>query len=333
MKVAVIGAGEWGKNHIRIYHELEGAELAMVSDLSKEPLRNLPGGVKAVTDYHDVLKDRSIEAVSICTPASTHFRIASECLEAGKHVLVEKPMCLDSGSAGKLIGIANKCGRTLMVGHTFRFDPAIMRVKEEKRKGTFGRIYYISLSRMGLKVPRDDCGVIFNYAIHDFDTMCDFLDRDYPDGVNAIVTRSLGREYEDLAVISARFGDVLAYSQVSWLTPAKVRDFWIVGEKKSAFVDTMKLELSIYDSGVVPSYDSFGAFQLITRSGGVSKPKIEKREPLKRELAHFLECVKTGETPIASGEVGLRAVKMVEAALKSASEGKTISLDSEGDAK
>lgn len=329
IKVAVIGAGAWGRNHVRIYRELEGAELSLVSDLNPEFMKGIP--CNTTSDYREILKDKSIGAVSVCTPASTHFQIASECLEAGKHVLVEKPMCLDSSSAGKLIKLAKGRGLTLMVGHTFRFDPTIRKAREEMENGAFGRIYYLSLSRMGLKVPREDCGVIFNYAVHDLDIMCDFLGRDFPDEISAVVTRSLGRKYEDLAVISARFGDVFAYSQVSWLSPVKVRDFWIVGEKKSAFVDTMKLELSIYDSGVKPSYDSFGAFQLITRSGSVSKPEFRKWEPLKMELSHFLDCIKTGETPIASGEVGLRAVKMAEAALKSSEGGRGVSLDGNGD--
>ena len=336
VNVAVIGCGNWGRNHIRIYKELESSELRVVCDAVPEMSKKAGADfqVRAITDYEEIVRDKSIDAVSICTPASTHFEIAKKCLEGGKHVLVEKPMCLSSADAERLNDISKQTGLSLLVGQTFRYDPTIAKAKEEKKKGTFGDIYYLSLSRMGLKAPRSDCGVIFNYAVHDFDIMCDFLGQKYPVEMNAITTNSLGRKFEDFALASNRFsGGVLAYTQISWLCPSKIRDFWIVGEKKSAYVDTMKFELSIYDTGVVQKYNTFGDFQLITREGGVYKPPIEKYEPLKMELSHFIDCQEKNRKPISNGDVGLRTVKMAEAALLSAKLGKTLKIDSNGDAR
>lgn len=333
VNMAVIGCGAWGRNHVRIYNELEGAKLAAVSDASKDLCRDTAAEfrTRCEPDFSKLAADRGIDAVSICTPASTHFQIAMKFIEAGKHVLVEKPMCLSSADAQKLTDAAKRQGVTLMAGQVFRFDPTIMVAKDEKKKGTFGDIYHLSLSRMGLKTPRNDCGVIFNYAVHDFDMMCDFLGERYPREVMAITTNNLGRKFEDFAMVSLKFsGGTLGYTQVSWLSPAKVRDFWIVGEKKSAYVDTMNFELAIYDSGVVQKYGSFGDFQLITRSGGVTKPFIQKWEPLKKELSHFVECIEKRKPPISGGDVGLRTVRMAEAALLSAKMKKAVQLDGEG---
>lgn len=323
-KIAVIGAGPWGKNHIRVYKELGTVDLKVISDLNKGLLEKYKD-IKTTTDYKEVLEDDSIEAVSICTPASTHYRLVKEFLQNGKNVLVEKPLTLNSKEAEELIEIADKNKLVLAVGNIFRFEPTIRRLKEEIKKGTFGKIYYISLSRMGLKKPRDDCGVVFNYASHDFDIMCDVVGEDVPKEITAIATHSLGRGYEDLAIVIAKFKNgVLGYSQVSWLPPKKIRDFWVIGEKKSAFVDTINFELKIYDSGIMPKYDDFGSFQLITKLGEEKTIKVEKYEPLKAEIEHFVECIKTGKKPINSGEVGLNVVKSIEIALESIKSKKSI---------
>jgi predicted dehydrogenase len=322
LKVAVIGAGPWGSNHIRVYQQIDGVELKLVCDKDKKLLEKYKN-IKTTEDYRDILKDEEIKAVSVCTPASTHFKIAKDCIEAGKHVLVEKPLTLDSKQAENLIRIADKNKVVLATGQIFRFEPTIIRLKEEIKTGTFGKIYYISLSRMGLKRPREDCGVMFNYAIHDLDIMCDVLNQNMPEEITAVATHSLGRRYEDLGIVIVKFRNgILGYSQVSWLPPKKIRDFWVIGEKRSAFVDTMNFELQIYDSGIVPKQDDFGTFQLVTRSGKVKTINVERDEPLKKELEHFIDCILTGKKPINSGEIGVNAVRMIEHTLKSAKTGK-----------
>ena len=335
INLGVIGAGPWGKNHIRIYQEIENVSLKAVSDINGNLLKELKQTYKFETtpDYKKIISDPNIHAVSICTPASTHFKITKEALLAEKNVLVEKPLTINSKEAEELVEIAEEKKLVLAVGQVFRFDPSILKIKKNIEKGTFGKVYSISLARMGLKNPRADVGAILNYAVHDLDIMCDVLGKEYPEEITATTSHPLNREYEDLAIISARFGNgTLGYCQVSWLIPKKIREFWLIGEKKSAHIDPINLELEIFEAGIVPKYEDFGTFKLITKEGLAHKPKIEKKEPLKEELKHFIDCVENKRKPMIDGEVGLRTIKMAEAALLSAKEKRTIKLDKNGDA-
>jgi len=332
--VGVIGAGPWGKNHVRVYHELKEVELKLVADLDESRLSQMKEkhGVATTRDYHDILNDSKIKAVSICVPASAHYKLTKEALLAGKDVLVEKPFTLDSKQAQELVDLSGQEKKTLAVGQVFRYDPAIAMIKEKIREGLFGKIYYLSLSRLGLKQPRSDVGAIFNYAVHDLDIMCDVLNQNYPKEITAVATYPLEREYEDLSVIVARFDNgTLGYTQVSWLTPKKYRDFWLIGEKRSANIDSMNHEAEVYESGIVPEYQDFKTFRHITKEGKSYKLIPERKEPLKEELLDFITSAKKGGVPRASGEVGLRTIKMVEAAIKSAAEKRTISLNENGD--
>ena len=328
ISVGVLGVGEWGKNHARVYRELENSDLVMVADLSGQRLKILNKKYKVeVTDNHqDILNNPEIEAVSICTPSSTHFEIVKECLEAGKHVLVEKPLCLESSKAQKLIDLAEELNKVLMVGHIFRFNPAVRKLKEEIDNDTFGKLFFLYGSRMGLRTPRNDCGVIFDFALHDFDVFC-FLLNDFPIEVTAIGSPYLRESYEDVGIITLRFPEgIIANVQVSWLTPKKVRDLWVVGQEKSASLNYLSQDIEIYDVGVVPEYDSFGGFKLITREGDTYLPYIQNLEPLKLELAHFLECVEHKKQPLTDGKVGLQVIKIIEAAYKSINEKRTVDL-------
>ncbi len=331
INMGVIGAGPWGKNHIRVYKELEETNLKAISDTDETKLKDIDQDIKITKNYKDILQNKDINAISICTPASTHFEIAKEALLAGKHTLVEKPLTTNSKEAEELIKLAKEKNLILAVGQIFRFDPSILKIKEEVKKGIFGKIYSISLTRMGLKKPREDIGAILNYAVHDLDIMCDILEKKYPTEITAIAIHPLKRKYEDLAIISTKFDNsTLGYCQVSWLIPKKIREFWLIGEKKSAYIDPISFELEIFEAGIVPKYDNFNKFRLIKKEGPSYKLKIEKKEPLKEEIKHFIDCIKNKKEPVISGEVGLRTIKMVEAALKSVKEKRTIKLDENG---
>lgn len=325
VNVAVIGAGPWGRNHIRIYNNLPDVTLAYIVEKNPAIYKKIEQefGKECISDYHNLLKC-GIDAFSICTPASTHYEIAKDALNAGINVLVEKPLTLSSLEAMELVNLAKKKKKILAVGHVFRFDPAIKKLKEEIKKGTFGKIYYLSLSRLGLKKPREDAGAVLNYATHDLDIMCDVLGQE-PKEVTAVVTNSLGRDFEDHAIVIVKFSDgAVGYSQVGWLTPKKLREFWVVGEKRSAYIDPINCELEIFESGIVPEYTDFGTFRLITKEGGSYKPIFDKKEPLKEELKHFIDCIKTGKEPINNGEVGAQAVKLANLALCSSKERQSI---------
>ena len=202
LNVGVIGAGVWGKNHIRIFSEVEDANLVKIADLNEKNMNGMSNTfkIKTTTDYKEILNDSEIEAVSICTPASTHYKIIKEALESGKHVLVEKPLTLNSKEGEELVELAKNKNKILMVGHIFRFNPGVLRLKEEIKKGTFGKIYFMYGSRMGLMTPRDDCGVVFDFALHDIDTFCFLLD-DQPIEVNTVTNSYTKSKFEDVGFI------------------------------------------------------------------------------------------------------------------------------------
>lgn len=323
--VGVIGTGPWGKNHVRIYGQLKQANFLAVSDLYPPDWLNTLNGVKIFKDYKEMLAMPDIKAVSICTPASTHYKIATDCLNAGKNVLTEKPLTLSSEEARKLVKLARDKELCLMVGHTFRFDETTKWIKSKIAEGFFGKVYYLSLQRMGLKRPREDCGAIFNYSPHDFDTFSFVMGEKFPKEITSIVQNGLERKFEDFALVCAKYSkDALAYSQVTWLAPKTLREFWVVGEKKSAFVDTKEGRITLYDSRIDPK-------QLLPIAGQESVVEIAYKEPLKEELAHFLDCCNNPKLSVeSSGEVGLNAVLMMEAALKSAELKRTVELRTDG---
>jgi len=326
IRVGVIGTGEWGRNHVRVYRELEDADLLAISDLNHRNLEylNRMYRVKTTVDYNDLLNDSRIEALSICTQASTHHDLGLRALRAGKDVIIEKPLALNSKDAKDLVQCAEEERRILMVGHIFRFNPAIIQMKEEIRKGSLGQTYFISSSRIGPRAPRPDCGVIFDFAVHDVDTFCFLLNEPYPEEIEATTGCFINGTYEYIGLITLRFPpNILAHAHVSWLSSKKIRELLVVGNKKSAYLNYLTQEIEIFNVGTIPEYDSFGTFKLITAEGESYKPYVTKQEPLKNELKHFLECVKNRKEPLSNGAVGLRTVELIEEIYKSAATRRT----------
>jgi len=329
VNVGVIGTGTWGKNHVRVCRELEGVNIIKIADQNQGYLNNLKRTfrVDITTNYKDIINDKKVDAVHICTPAFTHYALAKEALETGKHVFVEKPITLNSKDGEKLVKISEKENRILMVGHIFRFNPGVLKLKEEIKKGTFGEIRFMYGSRLGLMTPRSDCGVIFDFSLHDIDTACFLLDDD-PSEVCAVSSSYTNSRFEDVGFINLKFKkNILANIAVSWLTPKKIRELWIVGSEKCAKLDYLSQQLDIFDRGVIPKYDSFGAFKLITREGGEYRPFIENKEPLKEEINHFRECIEKGHRPLVDGKIGIKVVKIIEASYKSANENKVVEVN------
>ena len=332
MRVGVIGAGTWGKNHVRVWSELPQAELVAVADTNPEVGKRfaMQYRIRAETDYHKLLDDPQIEAVSICTPSSTHYAIVKEAIVAGKHVLVEKPIAFTAAQGKELAALADERHVILMVGHVFRFDPLILRVKQEIEKGTIGKINFLYSSRLGLMTPKPDCGVIMDFALHDIDIAC-FLTGELPKAVTAVAQsfhETHGRSFEDVGFLTLHFpSGILAHATVSWLTPKKVRDLWVIGSRKSIGADMISQQCDIFDKGVVPEYNTFGEFKLITRQSDDLRIAVESREPLKEELAHFAECVRMGKQPVVPGLLGAQIVQIIEACYRSLREQRTVSVE------
>jgi predicted dehydrogenase len=330
INLGVIGCGVWGRNHVRVLSELDNVNLEIISDLNIENLKKLNKTykVKTTKNYQDILNNKNIHAVTISSPSSTHYKLVKQALLANKHVLVEKPITLNSKEGESLVKLAKKQNKILMVGHIFRYNPAVLKLKDEIKKGTLGKIRFMYGSRMGLMTPRHDCGVIFDFALHDIDTFCYILG-EWPLEVTAVATSIKETKHEDVGFITLKFRKgIVANIGVSWLTPKKIRDLWVIGDQKSAGLDYLSQELNIYNKGIVPEYNSFGEFKLMTKSEGDDyRPFIKNKEPLKEEIINFIKSIEKKQKPVVDGQIGVNAVKIIEACYQSVKEKRTIRLN------
>lgn len=328
--VAVVGTGHWGKNHARVYKELlsEGViDNLKICDLDEHRARQLGETleVEYATSYRDLIQDDDIHAVSIVTPSKTHYQLGKEFMEAGKDVLVEKPMTMDVEEAKKLVEVAAATDRMLMVGHIFRYHPAVCELKRRIDAGELGEIQNLIGNRSLFRLPRTDMGVIYALGIHELDLFCYLLGVDYPKSLTAAESRSYGQNTEETASIFMDFGYAKGYAFESWLVAAysKMRDLVVVGSKGSARVDYLKpQELQIFDSRIVAEEGIPSSVE----DDGNRTISLNYREPLKEELSHFISCVKSKQNPLTDGAVGLRSVIMAEAALQSARTGVAVEM-------
>ncbi|MGP8321713.1 MAG: Gfo/Idh/MocA family protein [Methanosarcinaceae archaeon] len=329
--IAVVGTGYWGKNHVRTYSELASEGLidsVKICDIDEKRARELGEAfnIEYLTNYKDLVADPNISAVSIVTPSSTHYQLAKEFMEAGKDVLVEKPMTMNSGEAEQLVKIANDTNQILMVGHIFRHHPAVKELKHRIDQGEFGKIQLISSNRLSFGAPRKDMGVIYALGIHEVDIFCYLMDKDYPDSIHTTANSILQPDIEETAMIIMDFDGIKAYAFESWIMPAygKQRDLVVVGSEKTAKIDYLKpQELEIFDIRIAEQdFDGKTAFS-VENEGSYTIP-IPYAEPLKEELHHFIRCVNNRLLPISDGKIGLRAVRMAEAALESSKSGRKI---------
>jgi predicted dehydrogenase len=326
--IAVIGTGNWGKNHVRVYKELmaEGMiDKLKICDADANRARQLGDDLKVewVSDCRDVIKDADIKAVSIATPSKTHYSIGKEFMEAGKDVLLEKPMTMDINEAKKLVEVAASHGRILMAGHIFRYHPAVCELKRMIDAGELGKIQNIIGNRLYFGLPRKDMGVIYALGIHELDIFCYLLDVDYPKSIVAAASKSYGRDIEETAMISADFGHARGYAFESWLVAAysKMRDLVVVGSKGSVRVDYLTpQELYVFDNRIIIDK----GIPVRVEDKGKRTITLPYAEPLKEELKHFISCIISRKNPLSDGVVGLRAVTMAEAALKSAKTGEAV---------
>lgn len=323
VRVGVVGCGYWGPNLIRNFYEDANVELVYVCDLVQDKVakigRRYPT-VTATTSYNDLLNDPNLDAIVVATPVHTHYPLAKQALMANKHVLVEKPMCMTSKECSDLIALAKERERILMVDHTFVYHGAIRRMKQVIDNNELGDILYFDSVRINLGLFQSDINVIWDLAPHDLSIM-DYLLGKEPQAVYATGACHAGNGIEDIAYIDLKFdNNQIAHFHVSWLSPVKVRQVLVGGTKKMiAYDDLQPMEkLRIYDKGITvdqPTTDEERYQNLIQyRIGDMYAPVFDLTEALKNEVAHFVECVQTGKTPITDGHAGLRVVQILELA-------------------
>lgn len=322
--IGVIGCGHWGPNHIRVFEALERCSVRACADLNPSRLARVQARfprVRAITDYRELLDDPTIDAVVIATPTATHFDIAGESLRAGKHVLVEKPLCLHGDEALELCGLARQQRRVLMVGHVFVFNGGIIKLGELIAAGALGRVQYLDAVRTNLGPVRGDVNALYDLATHDI-SICNYLLGSTPIAVSAL-GRCISQEtIEDVAFATLQYPDgTLAHLHASWLNPHKVRTVTVVGSSKMAHWDDLDPQdtLRLYDKGLdePPYYNSFGEFQCLLRSADVHVPAIPRMEPLLKQAEAFAEWVLDGRPAGPDGIAGWRVVATLEAAMES----------------
>lgn len=326
-RIGVVGCGYWGPNLIRNLVELPGSNVVAVADRRADRLEYIKTRYPQTTvteDYADLF-DMQLDAAVVATPPATHFRIARDCLQHDLHVLVEKPMTLNCRHAEELVEIAETRGMTLMVGHTFEYNPAVRALKEIIESGELGQIYYVDAVRVNLGLFQRDLNVLWDLAPHDLSILLYILGRE-PISVSAVGADNVFPGKHDLVYLHLLFPDeILAHIHISWLDPCKVRRITVVGSRKMVVYDDVEnLEkIKIYDKGVeAPRYtDTYGEFRCSYRYGDVVIPNISFAEPLRLECQHFLDCIVNHTEPQSSGEVGLRVVRMLEMAERSLQNG------------
>lgn len=323
LRTAVIGAGHWGPNLIRNFHNHKTSEVTWVADRDparRELTRDRYPEIRISADPAEAFADPAVDAAVIATPTVTHYELASAALRAGKHVLVEKPIATRVEEADELCELAERGGRVLMVGHVFLFNAAIRRVKEYLDQGKLGQVFYIAMTRTNLGPIRMDVNAAWDLAAHDVAIVNYWLEG-VPTHAAAHGGSWINAGIEDAAFANLWYGNgVMAHLHVSWLNPRKVRDITIVGEKGMLTFDDMNLSepLRLYDKTVTdqrsPGFiDTFASFRTSIREGDILIPRVPTNEPLRAECDHFLECIVDGKKPLSDGWSGAAAVRVLSA--------------------
>ncbi len=327
ISIGVIGCGHWGPNHIRVFSQLSDSRCAACADIDAGRLKAVKAmfpDVAVTQDYRTILADPAIDAVCIAAPTKFHYQFTKEALTAGKHVLCEKPLAMAYEECLDLKAVAARVNKVLMVGHVFIFNAAIRWVREYIASGEVGRIYYAHSERTNLGPFRYDVNALWDLAPHDI-AIFDHLFNEEALSASARGLKCLGNSLEDLAFASIDYpGGKLANVHVSWADPRKVRQMTIVGEKKMIVWDDLDPlgAVRVYDKSVERTskyYESYGEFQLLSREGSITIPKINLVEPLKAQGQYFIDCVAGGRSPdladAAKGASVVRALAAIQSSM------------------
>ncbi len=322
MRVAVIGVGSMGKNHARVYSELPDVELVAVADTDIRTCQDVANkhNTKAYEDYREMLAKETPDAVSIAVPTAMHEKVGLDVLDAEAHVLIEKPIAATLEEGTRLIEKARIVNRQLMIGHIVRFNPAMQVLKEKLANGDLGRIFQVFCRRAGPFPARiRDVGVVIDLAPHDVDVMRFLIGTD-PIRVYAETEQRIHTDHEDLVWAVLRFSDgVVGSLEINWLTPTKIREVLVLGERGLFRIDDLTQDLYFYENAQVND-DLWTALRTLkgVSEGHMIRFAIERHEPLKAELQAFLHAIKGGEPIPVSGDDGLKALRLALALVESA---------------
>jgi predicted dehydrogenase len=324
INIGVIGYGYWGPNLVRNFAEAPGSQVVSVSDLSSERLalakRRFPA-IETTTDYRDLLADANVDAIAVATPVSSHFELAMSALQAGKHVLVEKPLVATSEQAARLVDEADRRNRVLMVDHTFVYTGAVRKMRQLVTENGLGELYYYDSVRVNLGLFQHDVNVIWDLAVHDLSIM-DYILPQKPCAVSATGMQHVPGQPENIAYLTLFFdSELIAHIHVNWLAPVKVRRTLVGGGQKMIVYDDLEPseKIKVYDKGITVNGNSEKRYKMLIdyRAGDMWAPRLDITEALLTEAMHFTDCINNGETPLTDGEAGMRVVQVLEAATQS----------------
>lgn len=322
--ISVIGYGYWGPNLVRNFSQVPNVRVVSVCDQRPERrayVESVYPAIKTCADVRDVWSNPAIDAVAIATPVSSHYELALQALRAGKHVFVEKPFTTTSEEAERLIEEAEKRQLTLMVDHTFVYTSAVRKIKELIDDGSTGKIMYYDSVRVNLGLFQHDVNVLWDLAVHDLSIM-DFLFERSPVTIAATGMAHVRGQPENLAYLTCYFSDdLIAHFHVNWLAPVKVRQTLIGGSQKMIVYDDIEMseKIKVYDKGITLSDNPADIYQLKVgyRAGDMWAPRLDNIEALQIEANHFVDCITKRRKPLTDGSVGLRVVRILEAASQS----------------
>jgi predicted dehydrogenase len=324
INVGVVGCGYWGPNLIRNFRALPDCRMKAMCDMKEERLRHLHTlypEVEGETDFAAFVRRPDLDAVAIATAVRTHFPLARAALEAGKHVLIEKPMAHSLAECEELIHLAESRGLVLMVGHTFLYSAAVRKIKEIVDHHDIGELRYISARRLNLGLFQKDINVAWDLAPHDISIIL-YIMQELPHSINCRGGAHITHGIEDVTSMSLHFAkERSAIIHSSWHDPRKIREMTIVGSKRMIVYDDIATheKVKIFDVRVErpPHYDTFAEFHYAYHYGDTYSPYVHQDEPLRTECQHFLDCIMHGQTPLTSGRAGMEVVRILEASTAS----------------
>jgi predicted dehydrogenase len=333
LRAAVIGTGNMGRNHARVYAEMDDVVLVAVADADQASLARIAHRyrIRSYTDYRTMLDREQLDLVSVVVPTEQHAAIGQDVLRANFPTLIEKPIAATVEEGVELVALAQDLGVMLTIGHIERFNPAIIALKEQIELGALGKVYQIHIRRVGPFPARiKDVGVVIDLATHDLDIM-HYLTGSSVTRVHAEVGRRLHTAHEDLLSAVLRFdNDIIGVLDINWLTPTKVRELSVIGERGMFVANYLTQDLVFYENDAAPQGSDWQALAVLGVSEGRSiRYKVDKKEPLRAELEAFAAAVRAVGAPPVQGADGLLALAVAQKLVESGMAGETIYLDQE----
>ena len=328
LNAAVIGVGSMGANHARVYARMASTNLVAIADVDQEVCERVARTykAKAYSDYREMLERERVDVVSIAVPTHLHCQVALDTMAAGVHSFVEKPLADSIANSRIMIDGSHRREVLLAVGHIERYNPAVIALKQRLATGQLGKIYQIHARRIGPFPPRvQDVGVVFDLATHELNVM-EYLANAGIRTIAAEVRRTLQNNHEDLVSGIVRFdNDIVGVLDINWLTPTKIRQLSILGEKGLFLVNYLTQELWFYENrSAADKWEGLATASV--SEGSVIKYELERVEPLRAELEAFVDAVLHGYNGLVNGEEGLRAVYLAEQLLRASSEHRVVNL-------